>query len=290
VGGDNASRVFLASASRLEAPAAAAAFAPASAVAAAGVTPPVTPPVTVPAPAAAPPVAAASAPAAAASAAPRPATDGRTAQAPGQGERPVFQARSNSFGHAEGDTLSYQLLDTRLDEVLQSYTVTVDRVLDDGQLQGNGGAWLLDAQGRVRSQRAEDGTVTRHEPEQAWWWARPRAGESRAVAFTETVQRPDGVTLQTAWKGTAQVGAQRMLETLVGDLEVLPIKTTGEGRRRVGAADGPVETLAFARTVWYSPKLGLPVAVDIEDTDAQGKPLRRERLELTHAQQLRTAN
>ena len=37
----------------------------------------------------------------------RRATDGRTAQAPGRGERPVYQARISSFGHAEGDILTY---------------------------------------------------------------------------------------------------------------------------------------------------------------------------------------
>jgi hypothetical protein len=34
----------------------------------------------------------------------------------------------------------------------------------------------------------------------------------------------------------------------------------------------------------------VPVAIDIEDNDAAGRPLKRERIELTHAQQSRTIN
>jgi hypothetical protein len=34
----------------------------------------------------------------------------------------------------------------------------------------------------------------------------------------------------------------------------------------------------------------VPVAVDIEETDAGGRAIRRERIELTHAQQSRTLN
>ena len=55
-------------------------------------------------------------------------------------------------------------------------------------------------------------------------------------------------------------------------------------------ASGPVSRLQFTRTVWYAPKLGVPVVIEIEDNDEAGKPLRRERVELMHAQQARTAN
>lgn len=273
VGGETSTRQHLADAQRLERPATAATPSAPAASASAGPT-----------------AAAAPAPAASAAAPPRPALpiDGRTSQAPGQGERPVFNARSNSFGHAEGDTLSYHVLDTRKDEVLASYTLSIDAVRDNGALQANGGRWQLDAEGRAVVVSAEDGTTSRFEPAEQWWWARPRAGEGRAVAFRETVVRSDGTRWVTEWSGTAQVGSLRLLETPGGEFDVLPIKTTGQGRRTEGSA-APV-TIGFTRTVWYAPKLGLPVAVDIEDNDAEGRPLRRERIELTHAQQLRGAN
>ena len=118
----------------------------------------------------------------------RRATDGRTAQAPGRGERPVYQARISSYGHAEGDTLTYEVSDTPKDELLLSNTVLIEEVRVDGQMQANGGR------------------------------------------------------------------------------------------------------LQFTRTMWYAPKLGMPVVIEIEDNDEAGKPLRRERIEPTLAQQARTAN
>ena len=232
--------------------------------------------------------AAAAPPASAASAAARPNTDGRTAQAPGQGERPVYQARINSFGHAEGDVLSYQLTDTRKDEVLQTYTLSIDQVTPDGQLSANGGNFKMDPEGRLRAQKAEDGSTVRYEPSQDWWWARPQAGESRSVGHKETYARADGARGVIDWRGNAQVGSARHIETQAGDFDVLPIKTTGTGvETPVGGAP---RKLQFTRTVWFAPKLGVPVAIDIEDNDEAGKAVRRERIELTHAQQQRTAN
>ena len=301
VSGETFGREHLADAARLENPAAAAApaaiAAPAAPVApttvavvatvvasvAAAVAPAAS---AAPAPGAAE---AAAAPAAAASAAERrPRTDGRTAQAPGQGERPVYQARINSFGHAEGDTLSYQLSDTRKDEVLSNYTLSIDEVAADGQLSLNGGQGLMDPQGRLKRQRASDGTLSTFEPAQETWWARPQPGESRAVAFKETLLRADKSQVQIEWKGTSQVGSLRVMETPAGDFEVLPIKTSGQGQQT--SAGGANTVVQFTRTVYYAPKLGVPVAIDIEDNDATGRPLRRERIELTHAQQARTAN
>lgn len=263
VTGDTYAREFLADAAALEAPAAATAA-----------------------------TAAPSAVAAAASAAlpetPRRDTDGRTAQAPGQGERPVFQARRNSHGHAEGDSLTYQVSDARKDEVLRSYTLAIEQVRPDGDLVANGGQVLLDPQGRLLSQRDGDGPQSQFEPAQELWWARAQAGETRPVAFRETYVRADKKRGHIDWRGTAQVGSQRLLETQAGEFDVLPIRTTGQATDT--PSGGKPVALQFTRTVWYSPKLGMPVAVDIEDSDAAGRALRRERVELTHAQQARTAN
>lgn len=283
--GDTSARDHLADAALLENPGAA--------TTAAAPPKPSAPAVAAAAPASAaqaspPPAAVAAAASAAAPAAPRPSTDGRTAQAPGQGERPVYQARINSFGHAEGDVLSYQLTDTRKDLVLQSYTIAIDQVTPDGQLQANGGAFRMDPEGRLRTQKSEDGSTVQYEPSQDWWWARPQAGESRSVGHKETYARADNTRGVISWNGTAQVGSPRQIETQAGDFDVLPIKTTGSGVET--PEGGAPRKLQFTRTVWFAPKLGVPVAIDIEDNDEAGKPVRRERIELTHAQQQRTAN
>ena len=58
-----------------------------------------------------------------------------------------------------------------------------------------------------------------------------------------------------------------------------------------GTPEGkPARTLTFSRVVYFAPKLGVPVAVEIEESDAGGRAIRRERIELTHAQQSRTLN
>ena len=283
--GDTFGREYLADAALLEAPmpvagaatAAVAAAAATAAVAAAAATAAVTATVT----------AAASIPDA-----DRRATDGRTAQAPGRGERPVYQARISSFGHAEGDILTYQVTDTRKDELLLSYTVLIDEVRADGQMQANGGKLQLDAQGRVKSQkdgqRATDGPEATFEPAQETWWARPQVGESRVLAFKENYVRADKQRGQIDWRGSSQVGSLRQMETAAGDFDVLPIKSAGQAIDT--PVSGPVSKWQFTRTVWYAPKLGMPVVIEIEDNDEAGKPLRRERVELTHAQQARTAN
>jgi hypothetical protein len=49
-------------------------------------------------------------------------------------------------------------------------------------------------------------------------------------------------------------------------------------------ANGVQRSGQFTRRVWYSPKLGHPVRIDITDTDRVGKLLVRERVELMHAQ------
>jgi hypothetical protein len=236
------------------------------------------------------PVVVAAAPAAAASAA-SPAlkpVDGRTERAPGQGERPVYQTRANSYGHAEGDVLSYERVDTSKDEVLASYVIAIEKIVDSGALQANGGLWQLDPEGRPVGMKSEDGAETLFEPAEAWWWARPRAGEARAVQFVENYLRADKSKGRINWRGQAQVGSARVMEVQAGEFEVLPIRITGQA---TDTPEGkPAVQMLFTRVVYFAPKLGVPVAIDIEDNDAGGRPLKRERIELTHAQQSRTMN
>jgi len=104
---------------------------------------------------------AAQAPAAAASAPARLPTDGRTERAPGQGERPVLASRTNRHGHAEGDVLSYDRLDVRKDELIESYVVAIDKIADDDGLVATGGRFTLDAEGRTIEQRRADGSGSR---------------------------------------------------------------------------------------------------------------------------------
>ena len=199
---------------------------------------------------------------------------------------PTSQSRSNDFGHAEGDVFTYEVSDPRQDELLLTQTIAIDTVRPDGQLVANRGQMQLDAQGRTVSERDAEGQQRRYEPVQAWWWAGPKAGESRSTAFRETYTRANKTSGQIEWRGRSQVGEAQMLETEAGDFDVLPIKTTGTGVDT--PSGGAPVTLSFTRTVGYAPKLGMPVAIEIEHDSADGKALKRERVDLVHAQTSRS--
>ncbi len=211
-----------------------------------------------------------------------PPVDGRTASNSAGGERPVYTPRTNSYGYAEGDTFTYQVTDTWKGEVTGSYTTAIEEVLGDGKLLANGAQLQMDAQGRITKQHGLDGTVSTFEPSQDLWWSNPKRGESRDVLFKETFQRADASRGTTEWKGSTSVGRPRTIDTPAGPYEALPIESSGWYYE---ALDGGAKTSGkWTRTVWYSPKLGHPVAIDIQDADRVGKLLRRERVELMHAQ------
>ena len=203
------------------------------------------------------------------------------------GERPVYTPRSNSFGYAEGDTYTYQVTDAWKNQVTGSYTTSIEEVMDNGQLLANGHQMEMDAQGRLRKRTNGDGSVTEFVPSQDLWWSNPKRGESRDVKFKETTKRPDGRQAETEWKGSTDVGKPRKIETPAGEFEVLPMESSGWFYETL--ADGSRNSMKWSRTVWYSPRLGHPVAIDIEDFDRMGKLLKRERVELMHAQSARNA-
>ena len=229
--------------------------------------------------------------------------DGRTVRTADGGERPAYALRNNPFGYAEGDTYTYQVIDTWKDEITGRYTHAIETVLEDGRLVANGQQVQMDAQGRLLMQVNGDGTVTQFEPRQELWWSNPKRGEDRDLRFTETVRRSDArmdvtgrratgsagsiMLSEVEWKGSSSVGRLRKLSLPAGEFEVLPIKSSGWHSTR--RTDGVRVDSQWSRTVWYSPKLGHPVAIDAEDTDNLGRLLRRERVELVHAQARRGA-
>ena len=216
-----------------------------------------------------------------------PATDGRTQRVGERGERPVYQPRTNKHGYAEGDTFSYQLIDTWRGETIDSHTTAIEEVLDDGQLLANGATLQMDAQGRATQTRRADGSSSRFEPSQQLWWSSPQRGESREVLFKEFVQRADNSRAEVEWKGSASVGRLRPIETPAGAFDAVPIESSGWFYETT--ASGDTRSGKWSRTVWYAPRLGHPVAIDLEDSDRLGKLQRRERLELTHVQSQRHA-
>jgi hypothetical protein len=212
--------------------------------------------------------------------------DPRTVRSAEGGERPAYAPRTNSYGYAEGDTYTYQVTDTWKDEVINRYTTAIEEVLPDGQLLANGHKVMMDAQGRVLKRANADGTVSNFEPSQDLWWSNPKRGESRDLRFIETIQRGNGKAREIEWKGSTSVGKVQKIETPAGEFEVLPIESSGWNYEV--AFDG-MRSTKWSRTVWYSTKLGHPVAIDIQDADRMGKLLRRERVELLHAQASRAA-
>lgn len=218
---------------------------------------------------------------------PAAASDGRTRRAPEGGERPLFTPRINPHGYAEGDTYTWQVTDTWKGEVAGEYTTAIEQVLDDGRLLANGQQVQLDAQGRVTRHINAEGGVSQFEPAQALWWAKPVAGERRTVKYLEKFQRADRVAGQTEWKGSARVGRLRRLQTPAGEFEVLPVESSGWWYEKL--ADGTRSSGQWSRTAYYAPRLGHPVAIEIENADHLGKLMKRERIDLLQAQTARAA-
>jgi hypothetical protein len=206
----------------------------------------------------------------------------RTVRKAEGGERPAFVPRRNAFGYAEGDTFSYQVVDMASDQVTGSFTTVIEQVLAEGHLVANGQRLLLDAQGRIKSQHRADGGFSEFVPSQDLWWSHPKPGEQRDIRFTETFQRAGSVRGETEWKGSSRVAAPRRIETPAGEFEVLPIESRGSYVETM--ADGRRTAGQWSRTVYHSTELGHPVAIDIQDLNRAGRLLRRERVELTHAQ------
>jgi hypothetical protein len=206
----------------------------------------------------------------------------RTAKQQSGGERPAYVPKVNPHGYAEGDTFMYRTMDTWKDQHLGNSVHTVEEVLPNGDLLTDGHQSVLDAQGRFKRLRQLDGTVSQFEPAQELWWSNPARGQRRDILFKETFQRADMSRGQTEWKGSARVGRPTKISTQAGEFEVLPIESSGWYYQQVGR--GPLNSGQWSRTVWYSPKLGHPVAIDIEDANALGKLLKRERVELLQVQ------
>jgi hypothetical protein len=210
------------------------------------------------------------------------ALDGRTQRSANGGEQPVYNPRTNRYGYTEGDTFTYQVMDMWKEEVTGRFTTAIEEVLGDGQLLANGQAMQMDSQGRVKSQRRPDGTTTRFEPQQDLWWSNPTPGQTRDVSFKEFFERPGAERGQTLFEGSSNVGKLRKMDTPAGEYEVMPIETTGYFTGQM--SNGVQRSGQFSRTVWYSPKLGHPVRIDITDSDRMGKLLVRERVDLMHVQ------
>jgi uncharacterized caspase-like protein len=216
-----------------------------------------------------------------------PPTQAATRPVAGGGERPVYVPRTNAFGYAQGDTFTYQVIDTWKGEVRGRFTTAIEEVLDDGQLLANGRQVRMDAQGRFKTMTGADGNVSEFTPAQELWWSKPSRGQSRSVRFTETFHRAGGESGRIEWKGSASVGRSRTVTLPAGEFDVLPIETSGWYTSRL--TYGQLSSGQFSRTVWYSTKLGHPVAIDLEDADRLGKLLKRERIELLHVQAARAA-
>lgn len=196
-----------------------------------------------------------------------------------------WQPKTNPFGYTEGDTFTYRVIDVWKDRVQGTLVHAIEEVMPDGELLGSDSRLQFDAQGRLKSFEGADGTRSEFQPAQELWWSTPKRGESRDVAFREFFARADATRGEIEWKGSMSVGRPRRLALPAGEFEVLPIEGSGWYYRRL--AGGELDSGQWSRTVWYSTKLGHPVAIDIEDADRLGRLMKRERIELVHQQTAR---
>lgn len=193
----------------------------------------------------------------------------------------------NPFGYAAGDSFTYRRIDQWKGEVVGRLVLVIRQLMPDGEMEAEGsqGAQTLDAQGRTRSRSGPEGR-SEFQPVEEFWWSRPQRGQSRDVEFKEFFQRTDGRG-ERRWSGEVEVGRRTQIETPAGRFDVLPME--GEGWYHEILQPGNLRrSVMWERTVWYSPELGHPVAIDIVERDASSRLLRKERLELLQAQTSRT--
>lgn len=187
----------------------------------------------------------------------------------------------NPYGYASGDSFTYRRIDQWKGEPVGLVVQVIETLQSSGDLSAREGDdhQTLDAQGRVRSRSGPAGRSA-FTPVEEFWWAKPKVGESRDVEFTEVFEHRDGRG-ERRWEGEIEVGEPTRIETSAGSFDVLPME--GEGWVREWRM--PQRTrhdVKWWRTVWYSPELGHPVAIDILERDAGSRMLRKERLELVH--------
>jgi uncharacterized caspase-like protein len=229
------------------------------------------------------PTAAAAPPGPAAPAAP-PAPPAAPAAAP---SAPPGLPPLNPYGYAAGDSFTYRRIDEWKGEVVGRVVQVIRQLMPDGEMQADGsqGEQALDAQGRTRSRSGPEGR-SEFQPVEEFWWSKPQRGQSRDVEFKEFFQRPDARG-ERRWSGEVEVGRRTQIQTPAGRFDVLPME--GEGWYHEILQPGNVRrSVMWERTVWYSPELGHPVAIDIVERDASSRLLRKERLELLQAQTSRT--
>lgn len=193
----------------------------------------------------------------------------------------------NPYGYAAGDSFTYRRVDQWKGESVGLVMQVIDALQTAGELSGREGddTVTFDAQGRVRSRSGPGGSAT-FTPAESFWWSGPKVGESRDIAFDEEFESRDGRG-KRRWEGEVEVGRPTRLTTSAGTFDVLPME--GEGWVREWRM--PQRTrrdVQWERTVWYSPELGHPVAIDIVERDAANRLLRKERLELVHLQTSRS--
>ena len=81
------------------------------------------------------------------------------------------------------------------------------------------------------------------------------------------------------------IGRLRKIDTPAGEFEVLPVESSGWWYEKL--VNGGYSSGQWSRTAYYAPKLGHPVAIEFENADHLGRLLKRERIDLLHAQTAR---
>lgn len=202
------------------------------------------------------------------------------AAAPATSQRPnsARPPPPNAFGFRVGDRWRYQVVDKYLGEVVENYTLKVDRILDNGGMNWNGkqivttpaGNVLSNEPGSWVSRKFGDGDIVI--PDQF------REGYRQDVRFTITGEPRGGQPFVEQWKGTLAVRRLENIKVPAGEFMAWRIEREMEfsGERANG-------TRWFGRhtfTGWWVPELRNFAAAETENRVGTSPPDRRRR-ELT---------
>jgi hypothetical protein len=181
---------------------------------------------------------------------------------------------TNSFGYTVGDRWRYQKVDKFKGEVVENFSIQVDRIESNGDLAINRGGSIWTATGDVKYSRNAE--RERFYSGFKQYPAVFQAGAKSSFDYQIDSKFTDGRKWKEVSNATMVVKGQEKVKTPAGEFDAWRVELEIFWRIEGGDSRG-----RYIQTSWYVPQLRRYVAWDEESRNANGSFNRRDRYELT---------
>jgi Caspase domain len=202
----------------------------------------------------------------------------QAASTPAHKPRPI--PASNKAGFTVGDRWRFQVVDKFKNEVVRNYTLSVEKLLPNGDMSWNSGKIVTSPEGNFRRDVNATFSLQDYSPQEEMIPKELRAGYKEDVKFTRTVVRTaDNVHFTQEWKGRLTVKGKEKVKTPAGEFEAWRIErdTNFNAVQTNGNSRWYGHNLT---TSWFVPELHYFVVREYEHRAGAGVA-ERERHELT---------